>query len=74
MTRQTMRRPGASRSRSDGAVFSPQQPNGVHGPRPKPTDADIRRAAYEVYLERQRTGAPGTPETDWFEAQRRLRG
>jgi hypothetical protein len=73
MNRQATR-DAASRSRGAGTVFSPQQPNGVHGPRTKPTDADIRRAAYEVYLERQRTGAPGNADTDWFEAQRRLRG
>ena len=39
----------------------------------KPTLDDIRRRAYEIYLDRQHTGQSGTPTTDWEQAERELR-
>jgi hypothetical protein len=38
----------------------------------KPAADDIRRRAYEIYLERQVKGRPGTPESDWQQAEREL--
>jgi hypothetical protein len=38
----------------------------------KPTSDDIRRRAYEIYLSRQTTGRPGSPETDWAQAEHEL--
>jgi len=34
---------------------------------------DIRRRAYEIYLNRQTLGRDGCPETDWAEAERELK-
>lgn len=36
------------------------------------TTVDISQAAYLLYLTRQETGTPGTPEGDWLEAERLL--
>ena len=33
---------------------------------------DIRKRAYEIYLKRRATGAPGGPETDWFQDEREV--
>jgi hypothetical protein len=38
----------------------------------KPSLDDIRRRAYEVYLKRQSTGTPGSPESDWTQAENEL--
>lgn len=38
----------------------------------KPSTDDIRRRAYEIYLNRQSTGRPGSSETDWSQAEREL--
>ncbi|MBC7771589.1 MAG: hypothetical protein H7210_03755 [Pyrinomonadaceae bacterium] len=35
----------------------------------KPSLDDLRRRAYEVYLNRQSTGTPGTPDSDWKQAE-----
>ena len=37
-----------------------------------PTQEQIQRRAYEIYL--QRDGAPGNPQEDWIRAERELRG
>lgn len=37
-----------------------------------PSNEDVARLAYEIYLERG--GANGSHLEDWFEAERRLRG
>jgi hypothetical protein len=47
-------------------------PTGVS--RPNPTEEEVRRLAHQIYLERVARGEPGTPQGDWFEAERRLRG
>jgi hypothetical protein len=36
-----------------------------------PTEEEIRRRAYEIYLDR--SGAPGDPVADWLQAERSLR-
>ena len=36
------------------------------------TTDDIGQAAYLLFLKRQETGTPGTPEGDWLEAERLL--
>lgn len=33
---------------------------------------DIRKRAYEIYLKRRTTGAPGGAESDWIQAEREL--
>ncbi len=38
----------------------------------QPTDEEIRRRAYELYL--ARGGRGGSPESDWLQAERELRG
>jgi len=38
----------------------------------RPTDADIRQRAHEIYL--ARNGAPGNPTDDWLRAERELMG
>lgn len=38
----------------------------------KPSSDQIRRRAYEIYLRRLATGAHGTAESDWLEAEREL--
>lgn len=37
----------------------------------EPTEDDIRRRAYEIYLSRD--GAPGNAELDWLQAETELR-
>lgn len=37
----------------------------------EPTEDDIRRRAYEIYLDRN--GAPGNAEVDWLQAEMELR-
>jgi hypothetical protein len=39
-------------------------------PRSRPTHEQIARRAYEIFL--ARGGAPGSPEQDWFQAEREL--
>lgn len=41
-------------------------------PHGKPSLEDVRRRAYEIYLERMRAGEPGGPDTDWSRAEREL--
>lgn len=48
---------------ADGAVAA--------APRREPTVEEIRRRAYEIYLERR--GVGGSPEADWLQAERELR-
>jgi hypothetical protein len=38
----------------------------------KPGSEDIRRRAYERFLARQASGLPGSPDDDWFQAERDL--
>ena len=37
------------------------------------TDEDIRREAYIIYLNRQRTDCPGDERGDWVEAEYRIK-
>jgi hypothetical protein len=39
----------------------------------KPATDEIRRRAYEIYLERMHRGDPGSPESDWGRAEVELR-
>lgn len=43
----------------------------VHPSAISPTEAEIRRRAYEIYT--SRGGAPGRPEWDWQQAELELR-
>jgi len=36
-------------------------------------DEDIRKRAYELFLARLQTGAPGDERQDWYEAERQLK-
>lgn len=36
-----------------------------------PPEDEIRKRAYEIYLERQ--GAPGSPQDDWLKAESELK-
>jgi len=38
-----------------------------------PGAEDIRRRAYEIYQARRASGAAGSPESDWAQAERELR-
>ena len=69
----------ASKARSDAAT--PAKPKArrpraakpaAPPPLPEPTVDDIRRRAYERYLERG--GRHGHPFDDWVEAEKELRG
>lgn len=51
-------------------VVKPANGNGQHGV--SPTADQIRRRAFEIYL--ARNGLPGTPESDWRQAEQELRG
>jgi hypothetical protein len=55
------------------AVVRQIEPTNKASARPEPVNIDdqIRVRAYERYLERQ--GRPGSPETDWSEAEREVR-
>jgi hypothetical protein len=71
MTRQTTR--DFTRPRHAPIVdVHPSAP--LSPPRRTPSEDDIRLAAYEIYVNRVKVGLPGTQESDWFEAERRLRG
>lgn len=39
---------------------------------PAPTSEEIGKAAYLLFLRRRESGAPGTAEGDWLEAERLL--
>jgi hypothetical protein len=61
-------------------------PSAIRSPRPRPrtmlasvipladgpTDEQIQMRAYEIYLARK--GTPGTPDSDWRQAEQELRG
>ncbi len=38
-------------------------------PATKPTQEQLARRAYEIYLDRCQRGQPGTPQTDWARAE-----
>jgi hypothetical protein len=57
-----------------GYINTPQASTMTPTAKPRPSVEEIRRRAYDVFLERQRTGRPGTAESDWLEAERQLRG
>lgn len=65
--------PAPTRTRGNGSAASA---TAVAGPavtgRREPTADEIRRRAYEIYLERR--GVGGSPESDWLQAERELRG
>jgi hypothetical protein len=65
--------PRTSRSRaSTAATAAPAATARVPAPRREPTVDEIRRRAYEIYLDRR--GVGGSPESDWLQAERELRG
>lgn len=73
MSRQTSRE--FTRPRHGGASIVDVPPSAPLSPtRRGATQDDIRSTAYQIYVNRVRVGLPGTPESDWFEAERRLRG
>lgn len=39
----------------------------------KPPTDEVRRRAYEIYLQRTQRGEPGSPESDWGRAELELR-
>ncbi|MBJ6765345.1 DUF2934 domain-containing protein [Myxococcaceae bacterium JPH2] len=47
------------------------QENTATGSREQPSHERIARRAYEIFL--ARGSAPGSPEQDWFQAERELR-
>jgi hypothetical protein len=38
------------------------------------TEADIRKRAEKIYNNRIAKGIPGTPESDWMQAEKELKG
>lgn len=38
----------------------------------RPSADEVRRRAYEIYLQRMQSGEPGSPESDWSRAEREL--
>lgn len=66
MTRSAARRTGGARSTA--ANKGATRP--VSAPREVPSQEDIARRAYEIYLERN--GRAGSPLEDWVEAERQL--
>jgi hypothetical protein len=44
---------------------------GASAPRNTPSHEQIARRAYEIFL--ARSGTPGNPEQDWFQAERELK-
>jgi hypothetical protein len=63
----------ASEERRLGASISPPQPgpSGADGD-PEVTQEDIARLAYALW--EQRGGQGGSPEDDWYRAERQLQG
>ncbi len=67
-----------NKSRSKKAAAIPQVPTVSAVPEVRTTelainlDDEIRRRAYEIYLERQ--GNPGTENEDWLAAEREVLG
>ena len=59
----------APQSRANSGISDARPSSSVEA---KPTLDDIRRRAYEIYLDRQHTGQSGTPTTDWEQAEREL--
>lgn len=52
-------------------VREPEAADALEAADSGPTTAEIRRRAYEIYL--NRNGAPGDPVADWLQAERELR-
>jgi len=46
------------------------KPKAPRAKKPVPTQEEISRRAYEIYLERN--GAPGDPHSDWLRAEAEL--
>lgn len=61
-------RKATPRSAANAASAAPAS----HHAEVKPTSDQIRRLAYEIYARRLATGAHGTPESDWLQAEREL--
>lgn len=55
-----------------GAASSSVQSNPAAAVEIKPNPEAVRRRAYELYLERARTGKPGDEAADWVQAEREL--
>jgi hypothetical protein len=80
--KQQSKTPRPQQNSSGGRGPSPTPPaanSRVHSAQPgssveaKPAIDEVRRRAYEIYLDRQHTGQPGSPDTDWDQAERELR-
>jgi hypothetical protein len=66
----TNRKPVSPAATSNSRVHPPETASSIET---KPTSDDIQRRAYEIYLDRQHTGRPGTQTSDWEQAERELR-
>jgi hypothetical protein len=50
----------------------PSTPGRLEPTRELPSLDEIRRRAHELYLDRLRRGADGSPQDDWLRAEREL--
>lgn len=62
----------AKRSPSPVAPSASASPPANASAELKPATDQIRRRAYEIYTQRLAQGLRGSPETDWFQAEREL--
>jgi hypothetical protein len=53
------------------ATKTPRKATPPRVAKPEPTEADIARRAYEIFLARE--GAPGDPLADWIQAEIELK-
>ncbi|NLM93128.1 MAG: hypothetical protein GX168_09325 [Bacteroidales bacterium] len=49
------------------------KPKRVTAGKPEPDEEAVRRKAHEIYNERISRGESGTPEEDWYKAQKTLK-
>lgn len=68
------RQPIASKKPAQASTSPGVQPQtGTRIIESKPGPDDVRRRAYEVYLERTAKGRPGNELSDWLQAERDLK-
>ncbi|WIG95809.1 DUF2934 domain-containing protein [Myxococcus sp. SDU36] len=70
MARHTANKPTEPSSSKPPATSARSKPRAPE-PRPGPTNEQIARRAYEIFL--ARGGTHGSSEQDWFQAERELR-
>ncbi|NVJ10116.1 DUF2934 domain-containing protein [Myxococcus sp. AM001] len=70
MARHTANKPTEPSSSQPPATSARPRPRAPE-PRPGPTNEQIARRAYEIFL--ARGGTHGSSEQDWFQAERELR-